>query len=252
MTLRHRALLLLLFGSVFLTGLLAFTPATLVSYALMRSSGGLLSLAQTKGSLWHGSGILLLKHKSHYQNLGTYRWTLRLWSGAMQVWADNEVPMTVSFHPRAQRIDIKTLHVRLPATALELLSAQLGPYQLQGILDIRSDRVSLEAKGMDGNVTVDWGQAASGLSLIRPLGDYRIALQVNGNRIDALLTTLSGKLILNAKIHHDAALGLQVNGTAQATPEGEAELSEMLHHIGPEVRPGVYNLALMPQARTNP
>ena len=45
--------------------------------------------------------------------------------------------------------------------------------------------------------------------------------------------------------------GMQVNGTAQAAPgpgAGAEELSEMLHHIGPEVRPGVFALSLMPQA----
>jgi general secretion pathway protein N len=245
-------LLVSLFGGAFLAGLLIFAPAALVGHTLAHASGGLLALAQTEGSLWRGSGTLVLKHKTRYQTLGIYRWILHPWSNTVRIWAGTELPMTLSFHPLARRIDIDALHLRLPATALELLSAQLGPYQLQGMLDARSDHISLDTTGMNGNVIVDWKQAASGLSPIHPLGDYHIVLQGNGSGIDALLTPLSGKLILNAHAHYDAAHGLQVNGTAQAAPEVAAELSEMLHHIGPEIRPGVYNLALMPQARTNP
>src|SRR5512145_2300256 len=59
-TLRRRVLLVLVFGCVFFGGLLAFAPASLMGYALERASGGTLSLAQTQGSAWQGSGVALL------------------------------------------------------------------------------------------------------------------------------------------------------------------------------------------------
>jgi general secretion pathway protein N len=41
---------------------------------------------------------------------------------------------------------------------------------------------------------------------------------------------------------------MSINGTAQAAPgDAAVELNELLHHIGPEIRPGVFKLALMPQ-----
>ncbi len=156
--------------------------------------------------------------------------------------------MTVHFAPIAGRIDIDHLQLTLPVSIMEVAAPQLGPYQLQGMLDAHSDHLALDAAGMTGQVTVDWARAASGLSEIRPLGDYRIQLQGNGTVVDAQLSTLSGKLQLDAKGSYDKTNGMRLNGTAQAASDtAAAELHELLHHIGPEVSPGVFTLALMPQ-----
>jgi general secretion pathway protein N len=244
----RRVLLAALFGGIFLTGLIAFAPASLMGSILERSSGGMLTLAQTKGSLWQGSGVALLRQKSSYQMLGSYRWHLKIFSAAFQVQAGDAPPMTVRYVPFAGRINVDKLHLTLPASIISIAAPQLGPYQLMGTFEASSDHLTLNAGGMDGQINVDWLNAASALSEIRPLGDYRIALQGNGTALDAQLSTLSGKLQLNAKGSYDMANGMRFTGTAQAAPgTAAAELNELLHHIGPEIRPGVFTLALMPQ-----
>ena len=66
--------------------------------------------------------------------------------------------------------------------------------------------------------------------------------------MDAKLSTLSGKLLLSATGSFDQVNGMLVNGTAQAAPgAAAAELNELLHHLGPEISPGVFKLAVMPQ-----
>lgn len=247
MTLRNRMIPVLLFACVFITGLFVFAPASLMGYALERASGGMLSLAQTQGSLWQGSGVALLKQKSRFQALGNYRWNLQLTSATFQVQAGDFTPMTVHVSPFAGRIAIDNLHLTLPASIMEIAAPQLGPYQLQGTLDARSDHLTLDASSMGGQVSLDWQQAASGLSAIRPLGDYRILLQGNGAGVDAQLSTLSGKLQLKGTGRVDGANGMHINGTAQAAPGSDAEeLNELLHHIGPEISPGVFALAVIP------
>lgn len=249
MTLRRRVSLALVFGCVFCAGLFAFAPASLLGYALARASGGTLSLAQTQGSLWQGSGVALLKNRSRYQTLGSYRWKLSPLTASLQIRAGESAPMTVRYVPFSGRIDIDNLHIALPASALEFAAPQLGPYQLQGALDAHSDHLALDANGMNGQATLDWARAASGLSEIRPLGDYRILLRGNGTAVEGQLTTLSGKLQLSGTGRFDKANGMQINGTAQAAPgAAAAELNELLHHIGPEVSPGVFTLSLMPQS----
>jgi len=246
--LRYRVLLTLLFGSVFLAGLISFAPASLMGYVLERASGGTLSLAQTKGSLWNGSGVALLRLKARFQTLGSYRWNLKLLNASLQVQAGDAAPMTVHYIPFSERINIDDLHVTLPVSIIEIASPQLGPYQLQGSLEASCDHLTLDASGLNGQVTMDWLHAASALSTIRPLGDYRILLQGNGSTLNAQLSTLSGKLLLSGKGSYDNAAGMRFNGTAQAAPgTAETELNEMLHHIGPEISPGVFTLALMPQ-----
>jgi general secretion pathway protein N len=247
----RRALLALVFGSVFFLGLIAFAPASLMGSALERASGGTLSLAQTMGSLWKGSGVALLRQKTRYQMLGNYRWDLKLFSAALQVQTGESAPMTVRYIPFTGRINIDNLHVTLPASIMEIAAPQLSPYQLQGALEVNCDHLSLDGFGASGQISVDWLRAASGLSGIRPLGDYRILLQSNGATLDAQLSTLSGKLLLSGTGRFDRRNGMQINGTAQAAPgAAAAELNELLHHIGPEVSPGVFKLALMPQPGT--
>ena len=241
-------LLTLLFVSVFLCGLLVFAPASLMGYALDRASGGTLSLAQTKGSVWQGSGVVLLHQKTHYQTLGSYHWNLKIFSAAVQVQTGDGAPMTVRYVPFAGRVNIENLHVSLPVSIMEIGAPQLRPYQLQGSLETSSEHLMLDASGLNGLITVDWLRAASGLSEIRPLGDYRILVQGNGATLDAQLSTISGKLLLAGKGSFDQTTGMHFNGTAQASPgAAEVELNELLHHIGPEVSPGVFTLALMPQ-----
>ncbi len=249
MTVRYRVLLTLLFGSVFLAGLVSFAPASLMGYALERASGGTLTLAQTKGSLWNGSGIALLRLKTRYQMLGSYRWGLKLFNASLQVQTGEAAPMTMRYVPFSGRVNIDNLHITLPVTIIEIASPQLGPYQLQGSLEASCDHLTLDAGGMNGQITMNWLRAASALSSIRPLGDYRILVQGHGGSLDMQLSTLSGKLLLSGNGSYDNAAGMRFSGTAQAAPgTAETELNEMLHHIGPEISPGVFSLALMPQA----
>ena len=251
MTSRRRISTALLFGSAFLIGLAFFAPASLMGHVLERASGGLLSLAQTSGSVWQGSGIALLKQQSHYQTLGNYRWQVKFLSAAIKVQAGESSPMTVRLHPITGQVDIDNLHIVLPVSILEIAAPQLGPYQLQGTLDANSDHLTLDASGLNGQIAVDWLQAASALSDIRPLGDYHILLQGNGASLDAKLSTQSGKLLLSATGRYDKSSGMNIDGTAQAAPgAAETELNELLHHIGPEIGPGVFKLALIPQTDT--
>ena len=249
MKLRYRVLLALLFGTVFLIGLFAFAPASLMGSVLERASGGKLTLARTQGSLWNGSGIALLRQKARYLTLGNYRWNLKLFSATLQVQAGEAAPMTVRYVPFSGRINVDNLRITLPVSIMEIAAPQLGPYQLQGSLEASCDHLTLNAAGMTGQIAMDWLQAASALSPVRPLGDYRILVQGKGGSLDAQLSTLSGKLLLSGKGGYDNAAGLQFTGTAQAAPgTAETELNELLHHIGPEISPGVFTLALMPQA----
>lgn len=243
----RRALLALIFGGVFFLGLFVFAPASLMGYALERASGQMLSLAHTTGSLWRGSGVVLLRQHARFQTLGNYRWQLRLADASLQVQAEEHPPMSMRYLPFSRKIAIDDIQLDLPASMLEIAAPQLGPYQLQGMLDVHGQHLTLDISGMDGQLTVEWLHAASALSEIRPLGDYRIVLQGKGSTVDGQLTTLSGKLQLSANGTYDSASRLRLNGTAQAAPGDSAmELNELLHHIGPEVSPGVFALALMP------
>ncbi|MBU1215319.1 MAG: type II secretion system protein N [Gammaproteobacteria bacterium] len=248
MSLRRRLALTLLFSAVFIAALLALAPSTLMGHVVERASGGQLMLARTQGSLWQGSGILLFQNSSGIRSLGVYHWHLQPWRAAMQLQAGTYEPMSLQYRPLLARLDIEHLRLDLPAALLEVAAPQLHPYRLQGALQAHAGHLQLDARGLLGQITVDWLNAASGLSPIAPLGDYRIVLQGDGQKLAANLSTQGGKLQMQARGQLDPSKGVQISGTAQAAAGAEDELNELLHYIGPETRPGIYTLALMPQS----
>jgi general secretion pathway protein N len=249
---RRRVSLTLLFATVFLISLLALAPSSLMGYVLERASSGQLILARTHGSLWQGSGILLLKNNAGIRSLGAYHWHLQPWKAAMQLQAGAYEPMSLRVRPFLARVEVDHLRLDLPAALLEVAAPQLHPYRLQGALQAHAEHLELDARGMLGQITVDWLHAASGLSPIAPLGDYRIILKGDGQKLEASLSTQSGKLQLQANGHLDPVQGVQIHGTAQASAGAKDELNELLHYIGPETKPGIYTLALMPQSAALP
>ncbi len=248
MKLRLHAARILLFSGIFLIGVLVWAPATLLGHALERASAGRLLLANTQGSLWQGSGTLLLRASSGFQSLGAYRWRLRPWLGNIELQAGSHPLTQLDFRPFPARLDIHNLRLDLPASLLEIALPQLHPYRLHGSLNIHSEQLHIAATGLNGQITADWTGAASGLSPIAPLGDYRITLHGDQRGLQANMDTLGGKLLLRVNGRFDPALGMLIDGTAQAAPGSEGELNELLHYIGPEKQPGIYTLALMPQS----
>ena len=247
MTLR-RLLLALAFASVFFIGLIAFAPASLMGYALERAPAARCRWCKPGVASGTARALALLRQNSRYQSLGSYRWQLQMFSASLQVQAGEAAPMTVRYVPFAGRINVDNLHISLPASIIGSIAPPLGPYQLQGSLEASSDHLTLDASG---HAWPDHGGLAEcRFRAFRNTSAGRLSHLAAKQRqaLDAQLSTLSGKLKLSGKGSFDNVSGMRFNGTAQAAPGIAAtELNELLHHIGPEVSPGVFALALMPQ-----
>ncbi len=244
----------LVFAGVFCVSLVVMAPASLLSAQLETFSGSRLLLAGTQGTLWSGSGVLLFASDTQYVSLGEYAWRLQpaeLLSGGVvfnvKHGADGS-PMKVRYEPLRQVAQLSQWHTTLPAQVLAVLAPQLRPYQLNGEIELTAESVSFSKSGIAGKATVDWRQAGSGLTDVYPLGDYRILMEGGGRGLSVQLATLSGKLRLSGSGQMEPGRGLNFNGTAQAAPgEQQDGLSELLHHVGPEVSPGVFSLGLISQ-----
>jgi general secretion pathway protein N len=241
----RRLLMALAFALVFLIGLIAMAPASLLSALLERSTQGKVLLANPEGGFWSGSGVLLLcGRQEECHTLGRHHW--RWLPSGLEVQHENEAPMTLALSPLAQRATLRPLQLTLPVSALALLAPQLAPYKLQGWIHAESPEITVARDGVHGTVTLDWHEAASGFADVRPLGDYRIVLHGEGQSAAVELSTLSGPLRLQGRGRLGAD-GAQFSGTAQAAPDAGERLRPLLQHIGPQVSPGVHALGLMAQ-----
>jgi general secretion pathway protein N len=238
----------ILFLIVFLAVIIVLAPATLITGFLERATAGRLTLAQTEGTVWRGAGVLLLAHDNKFLPLGHYAWRIHPAGDLSQIvvsvdtGADNPSQLLIS--PWRNEVEVSRASASLPAQLLSVFAPQLIPYRLSGELFLTTEHFQITPNSNSGTVAVDWRRASSGLTDIAPLGDYRILLQGAGTNMNVSLATLTGKLHLAGNGQMQVGRALNFSGTAQAAPDQTEALSDLLHHIGPESSPGVFNFAL--------
>lgn len=242
-----------LFASAFLLTLLITAPASLLDRCVQYASQNHLLLANASGTVWNGSATLALRTQDgRLIALPFLRWEIAvpvLLTGKIQArlqWDDQPPTSTMEAIISFNQIELHRVLLLLPARVLEESSPILKPAQFRGQLQIQGDHIVFSNRGMDGVAVVDWRQASSVLSSIAPLGSYRLVLNGAGDRIHIGLTTISGVLLLEGDGNWLAGQGLEFHGKAQASAGNYDNLTELLHHLGPEVSQGVHSFNVTP------
>lgn len=222
-------------------------PASLLGSFLARLSDGRITLANTEGTMWHGSANpLVYQHNGNLVVLRTLRWNIavmELLSGQLNAqidWDDAAQTAPMLIRITTDKIELRQVFIPLPAMLLEEVSDYLQPAQLRGQVILKSDILFLNRQGVRGRATADWLNAQSLLSNLTVLGNYRFTFLSNPNRVDIALNTLSGTLLLNGMGHFSILTGLQFSGTAQAAAGAEDALLELLNNLGPQSQPGIH------------
>ena len=90
--------------------------------------------------------------------------------------------------------------------------------------------------------SLEWKDAASGLSLLEPLGTYRAKVKGAGSKAQFVLVTHEGALQVAGRGTWARETGVRFEGTARASPGAEADLRDLLRLLGPETSRGVHAL----------
>lgn len=243
-----------LFALAYLLTLLITAPASLLDKCLQYATQGRLLLANANGTVWSGSAIPALRTQdSRLVALPFLRWEIAvpsLFTGKIHArlqWDDQPPASATEAIISFNQVELHHALLQLPARVLGEASPMLKPAQFRGQLQVQGEHLIFSKRGVDGAATVDWQQASSALSSIAPLGDYRLALNGAGDRINIGLTTISGILLLEGDGNWLAGRGLEFHGKAHASAGNYDNLTELLHHLGPEVSPGVHGFNLTPQ-----
>ncbi len=248
----NKARLFILFSITYFAAILLITaPAAVLAPVIHRISHGKLMLANCQGTVWQGSATpTLITGKQMRIALHTLRWSIRpqaLLKGQLDAgldWDDPAFGAAMRLTADRHAITLNNLQLSLPAEIIGELSPFLKPAQFRGNLLVQSPQLSVANNQLQGSASARWDQAGSALSAVYPLGNYRIEIQAGQNALSAVLTTHSGTLLLGGQGSWSPAQKFHFNGTASATPESQAMLSELLHHLGPEASPGVYQISL--------
>lgn len=227
-----------------LLALLVFAPARWLAAGLDRASAGRVLLDDTSGTVWNGSGRLLLAGGTGSIDIaalpGRIDWRLRpAWGGVdAQLSAACCTPQPLALQGRLRwggaQLRISDQRTQWPAAVLVGLGTPWNTLQVDGDLLLATQGLSVEwiegRLAVAGRAELTASRLSSRLSTLKPMGSYRITL-TGGSPSTLQLDTLEGALQLTGSGQWVGSR-LHFSGTASAAPDREAALSNLLNIIG--------------------
>lgn len=226
-----------------------FFPATWIAAIVEDRTDGRIVLGDPQGTLWNGSatlGAAAGRNDPAGQLLpGRFSWRLSpmVLLGQVNAQIDNAEtllqPVRVTGNWQQWRVSPSSID--MSAERLVSLGAPLNTLQPSGSMRLAWETMQLRRAGnavnVTGKTTLTMNDIASRLSPIRPLGDYLMTFNWQGQRAKVDLETINGPLLLsgNGTITNGR---LRFSGTAQAAQGYEERLANLLNLLGQRRRVG--------------
>lgn len=234
-----------------LAALLVFAPARWLAQTINSATNNQLQLVNARGTVWRGQADLMLTGGQGSQTRTTLpqgiQWRLSptLVSGmpamALQLNAPccTAQPVALTARPSLGGAELRlaAFSSRWPAELLTGLGTPWNTLRMEGLISLQTDGLTLRwdsGRGsLQGALAVEAQDLVSRLSTLRPLGSYRmdVRAEADGNTTTLALRTLSGRLQLQGQGQWVGGR-LRFQGVAEAEPDSEAALNNLLNIIG--------------------
>ncbi|MDG0834061.1 type II secretion system protein N [Pelomonas saccharophila] len=232
--------------------LVAFAPASWLARALASATGEHLLIVDTRGSVWNGSGMLVLTGGAGSRDAsalpGRLRWKMSLKGLGLQLAAQQDCcingELLIGIKPGFGRLELSVdtradWLARLPAGLLAGLGTPWNTLQLGGSLRLSARELKLESvQGrwrQFGDLQLDLLNLSSRVSTVAPLGSYRLSVSAdpgNAGVSNVRLQTLEGALQLSGAGTLNSGGNSRFVGEAGAAPGREEALNNLLNIIG--------------------
>lgn len=234
-----------------LSALVFFAPARWLADQVGSATGGQLQLVNARGTVWTGQADLVFTggegSRTHTALPQGLQWRIRptLASGipavSLRLTAPccTPEPLAMTVVPRlgGSELRIAGNSSRWPAELLTGLGTPWNTLRMEGQLVLQTPGMSLRfdrgRATLQGEAAVEAVDLVSRLSTLRPLGSYRMSLradaQANTTTLD--LATLRGALQLQGSGQWVGGR-LRFQGVAEAAPDSEAALANLLNIMG--------------------
>jgi general secretion pathway protein N len=230
-------------------GLVVMAPASLIDAGLEQATEGRMRLAESRGTLWSGTGQLEFRDRTlrsavaksiAWRVLPVYFLRGQLRGELVLDNAAKPFPVTIS----VSRIEVADADVNLPAEALALGEPKLAPLGLTGDVLLHVARLVLRRNAVEGSATLQWRGAGSAFTRVSPLGDYELRFDGEGASVRASLRTLQGPLQLDGRGSWASGSNPSFLGTARIPPEQRQQLAPLMRLIAVERGEGNFELRL--------
>lgn len=207
-------------------------PAAWVGDAL--ASRTKLRLIDARGTVWAGSALLGITNGRETTLIpGRLEWRVmglragRVWTRISHDWLTTPLELGLS----VQKLAVAAGTARLPAATLAAAGAPFNTLRPGGVLELRWTDTEVTARAVNGELQIDWRDAQSALSLVVPLGTYRLRVAGTGGPPSLDLQTLTGPLQLRGKGTIEGS-HIKFSGVATAEREMQPALNSLLGLLG--------------------
>lgn len=236
---------LLIGALLYLALLIATAPAQGLAWAMNRGSHGLARIDGASGTLWNGKGVLTISIGAAPMVLGSLQWRLHpAWlllgriDAAVQLAGPSRLSASADVRAGIGRINARNVRVAFQPALIARFYAPAALAGFDGDIVASSKEFEVEKTGATGNADIEWRNAATSVSSIKPLGDYRAELRAEQTNLTAKVNTLRGDLVLNGDGRFAIGSGtLQFNGFARAVNHAQ-QLEPLLQLLGGNVKDG--------------
>ena len=209
-------------------------PASLLDGRLATATEGKLRIADASGTLWNGSGNLVLLPSGIRRSLA---WHIDAWpllSGELRgtIATDPDMAQRAEFTYGHSSTALRGLDVAVPMDALLQsvgLPAALGA--AGGSLESRIERFVQTRDAIDSDLTLLWRDAS--VPAMAPgariqLGDVRLDLRGTGPEVAGSLSNVGGEVEIAGRVAFTAALAPKVDATIRPRAGLDRDRAEMI------------------------
>lgn len=221
----------------YLLFLIITLPAYWADWLVNRAGLGAVRIQQSEGTLWNGSGNLVIQGTGRERMQTRIAWELQplwLFAGKLQLRLSSQnsdpalnAKIRVGYH----HLSIQEVEARLPVGVIGLFNPAFALMDPTGRLQITTPEMTLTSTGLEGGMQLTWLAAGARLGGLSEIGDYRLVVNGRGPKAEFQIETLRGDV------------GIAAQGEWQTQGDG-------LLHLTGTISPGSREPALIPLLRT--
>lgn len=232
---KRKILMGALLGVLFLAGLIAALPASLLSLPLLRATGERWQFSGAQGTVWQGkTQLVYVGDKGEVLPMSRIGWHFQpkaLLSGRA-IWLLESDGQDGKLEWGWGGVEVNGVNLTLPVAALANLSKTWQAARLGGDLQVKIGQFSRKGGQLNGNLHVSWLGAASPLSPLSPFGSYQLEVNGAGAGVSLNVTTLDGPLNLSGQGQWQPGAAFALAGSADSPPEKYDALKPLMLMLG--------------------
>ncbi len=219
--------------------LAATVPARWVEARIAAAAPGRYQALAVNGTLWKGDAQAVVNAPGGTLVIDRFEWTFRparLLQGRLAFAIDVK---GAGFDARYEATHslagagLRDLTAHADAAIAAAVVPLVARWRPEGQVSLTAGSIDVSGQDVRGDARIEWKGAAIGLSEVKPLGTYRLALEAGGPGAKLDLTTIEGSLRVAGKGRVDWPTRLTFTGEARGEAAKAEALGPLLDLMGP-------------------